>query len=171
MTIKTLLLQGLLVFGAFSLFSSCGQSSGASENATSVRVLEAVNRERVSRGLGEVRFDGGLKKIAGEHASFLAKNVYPQNKKPTREMAHANFKERGVKAKRKKYHSLSEVVMIGYAGDLDAVAERTITGWMNSPGHRKSILDPSRRVMGVETRLPSDQRYFVVGLLSDGQVK
>jgi uncharacterized protein YkwD len=52
---------------------------------------------------------------------------------------------------------------------LSAVAERTIKGWLNSTNHRRAILHPDRRVMGVETRLPADGRYFVVGILSNGR--
>ena len=59
--------------------------------------------------------------------------------------------------------------MIGYAGDFSAAAARTIKGWLNSPSHRGAILHPDRRVMGAETNLPVDGRYFVVGLLSNGR--
>ena len=172
MTLRTFLTQGALALSALTFFTSCGQSSSrAAENAASAGVLQAVNRERVSRGLSKVTFDQGLKTLAADHSSFLVRNVYPQNQKPTREVAHANFKSRAERAEKKKYQVLSEVVMIGYAGDLSAVPERTLQGWLNSPNHRRAILNPRRRVMGIETRLPSDQRYFVVGLLSDGQVE
>ncbi len=135
----------------------------------SSRVLQAVNQERVKRGLGTVVPDAGLRRLAIGHGNFLMRNVHPSKRKPTREMAHANFKQRASQATKEKYQVLSEVVMVGYAGDLSAVPQRTITGWLNSPAHRKAILNKDRKIMGVETRLPADGRYFVVGLLSNGR--
>ena len=150
------------------IFSSCGAPSSQSrENAMSSRVLQAVNRERVQRGLGTVKADAGLRRLAAGHGEYLVRNVHPAKRKPTKEMAHANFQERAAQATKEKYQVLSEVVMVGYAGDLSAVAERTILGWLNSPSHRRAILNGDRKIMGVVTRLPADGRYFVVGLLSN----
>jgi uncharacterized protein YkwD len=158
---------GLVLLAAF-LFSSCGGSSSQSqENAMSSRVLQAVNHERVQRGMSAVQPDAGLRRLAAGHGNYLVRNVHPAKRKPTKEMAHANFQERAAQATKEKYRVLSEVVMVGYAGDLSAVAERTIEGWLNSPSHRRAILHPDRKIMGVATRLPADGRYFVVGLLSN----
>jgi len=153
------------------LFPSCGLSVRQTEVATSDRVLTLVNLERAKRGLPKVVPEPGLREIAGEHGDFLAANVFPQRKKPTRGAAHAGFQERAKRAREERYYVLSEVVMVGYAGDLNAVAERTIAGWLRSPDHREAILNKDRGIMGIETRLPADGRYFVVGLLSNGKVE
>ncbi len=172
MFMKRFLTQGALALVGALIFSSCGNSSNRdTENATSVRVLQAVNQERAERGLGRVVADTGLQKIAVGHGGYLARNVYPSKRKPTGAVAHANFQGRARRARKEKYQVLSEVVMIGYAGDLSAVPQRTIKGWLNSPDHREAILNKDRKVMGIETRLPEDGRYFVVGLLSNGQRK
>lgn len=131
------------------------------------QVLKGVNQERARRGLRPVASDGSLRMLASQHASFLVHNVDPTRGKPRSSTAHAGFKLRSRNAAKQGYQVVSEVVMIGYAGDLSAVAERTIKGWLNSTNHRRAILHPDRRVMGVETRLPADGRYFVVGILSN----
>lgn len=168
---KFLPINLLLLLAAFVL-SSCSSisySNRGAENAASVEVLRAVNRERAQRGLVQLRPDAGLKALAGTHTSYLRSTVDPRRGKPTNAMAHANFGSRAKKGEAAGYRVVSEVVMIGYAGDLSAVAQRTVKGWLSSPGHRAAILNPDRRVMGVETSLPADQRYFVVGILSNGR--
>ena len=163
-----------MVLMAAVFLSSCGgvsnrSSNRAAENATSVQVLRAVNREREQRGLGQLVPDAGLRELAGQHASYLTRAVDPTRGKPTSAMAHANFRSRAKKGEAAGYRVVSEVVMIGSEGDLSAVARRTVTGWLSSPSHRAAMLHKDRRVMGVGTRLPVDRRYFVVGILSNGR--
>ena len=161
----------LLVIVASGLFASCGGAplNREAEGTASQQVLKGVNQERVKRGLAPVASDGQLSSLAGQHASFLERNVDPTRGKPRASSAHAGFKQRSRNAEKLGYQVVSEVVMIGYAGDLSAVATRTIKGWLNSKSHRGAILNPDRRVMGVETRLPADGRYYVVGILSNGR--
>lgn len=154
----------LFVFLLLFLVSCGGVSSNRSaENFTSQQVLRGVNQERAKRGLQPLVPDGQLGLLAGQHASYLARNVDPTRGRPRPSAAHAGFKQRSRRAEKQGYRVVSEVVMIGYAGDLSAVAGRTIKGWLSSASHRAAILHPDRRVMGVETRLPADGRYFVVG--------
>ncbi len=169
---KSPVTNGLLFLVIAFLLSSCaGVSVRATEITTSAKVMRFVNQERAKRGLGRVVPDEGLRTLAQGHSGFLVGNVYPQQGKPTRSAAHGGFQDRAKKAREAKYVVLSEVVMIGYRGNLSAVAERTIQGWLNSPGHRRAILNKDRHIMGIETRLPGDGRYFVVGLLSNGKTK
>lgn len=166
-----LILKTVLIVLVGSFFVSCsGVSSGRNtEYSTSLEVLRQVNRERSRRGLQTVRPDPTLSWVAGEHASGLVRSVDPTRGRPSHSAAHAGFRQRSKKAEAQGYRVVSEVVMIGYAGDLSAVAARTIRGWLQSSSHRGAILHPDRRVMGVETRLPADGRYFVVGILSNGR--
>lgn len=161
----------LVVIMAFQLISCGGASPRAGEKTTSAQILRAVNSERGKRGLRPLVGDEGLRRIAESHAEFLLREVHPAKRRPTREIAHAQFEKRSQRAIKEGYQVLSEVVMIGYAGDLSAVPQRTIRGWLNSPAHRRAILQGDRKVMGIETRLPADGRYFVVGLLSNGKEK
>lgn len=172
LAMKSLFMQSLLFLAVAIFLSSCGGTSiRTTENATSARVMNLVNQERAKMGLGRVVLEGGLRQMAAGHAGFLERNVSPLSGRPSKSMAHYGFQERAKMARERNYLVLSEVVMIGYAGDLSAVAERTIQGWLSSPSHRKAILNPDRRIMGIETRLPADGRYFVVGLLSNGKFK
>ena len=160
---------GFALVVGMGLVSCAGPQVSVEEEVMSAEVLRAVNHERVKRGLGRVAADRRLQQLASPHGGFLVRHVYPNRGRPSREVAHAHFKKRSAQARRQNYRVLSEVVMVGYAGDLSAVPERTIKGWLTSPSHRRAILNKDRKVMGVETRLPGDGRYFVVGLLSNGR--
>jgi len=113
--------------------------------------------------------NGSLRMLASQQTSFLVHNFDPTRGKQRASKALAGFKLRSRNAAKHGYQIVSEVVMIDYAGDFSALAERTNKGWLNSTNYRIAILHPDRRVMGVETRLPADGRCFVVGILLNGR--
>lgn len=159
------------------LVPSCGGgllttvSNRQRDQATSARVIYLVNQERAKRGLQQVRSEEGLRRMAEQHVLDLAASVDPTRGKPSSAMAHKGFKERSDVALAQGYRVISEVVMIGYAGNLNAVAERTLRGWVRSSSHRAAILQGDRRIIGVSTRILKDGRYFVTGLMSNGRVR
>lgn len=174
MTVKSFLVFPL------ALLVSCGpwtptaslttSSDRRVDQATSRQVIQRLNRERGDRGLGPLVFDAGLTRMADEHARRLARSVDPTTGKPSQRVAHQGFKERAALARSLGYLVLSEVVMVGYAGNLQAVAERSVRGWLSSASHRPAILHPDRRLIGVATRILADGRYFTVGLLSNARL-
>ena len=170
---------GWILMGALFL-SSCGGFSGSlmtrsanrqRNQTTEEGIFMLVNRERSRRGLQEVRFDAGLQELAARHARVLASSIDPTRGKPSHREAHQGFDARSRRARALGYLVLAEVVMIGYAGDLNAVPERSLRGWLGSPGHRSAILHKDRRLMGVASRILPDGRYFVVGLLSNRRIR
>lgn len=161
--------MALLLFANGACTSSFDNSDAALNRATSRKVIRFVNQERARRNLPVLATDRRLAELAEAHVGFLVRSVDPTRGKPSARTAHHGFKPRAARAESAGYRILSEVVMIGYAGDLQAVAERTLQGWLTSPSHREAILHPDRRVIGVTTRVLPDHRYFVVGLLSDGR--
>jgi len=108
--------------------------------------------------------------MANDHAGQLARSVDPTTGKPSQRIAHQGFKERAALARSLGYLVLSEVVMVGYSGDLGEVAGRSVRGWLASANHRPAILHPDRRLIGVATRILTDGRYFTVGLLSNARL-
>jgi uncharacterized protein YkwD len=153
--------------------SSCGSAefSGVFRRSDEDRLLALVNRERSRRGLEKLRADKGLRSMADEHAGVLVKRVDPTRGRPSFQAAHQGFNNRAKQAREQGYLVLSEVIMIGYAGDFQAVPERTLKGWLGSSEHRSAILHEDRRLMGIASRVLPDQRYFVVGLLSNGRFR
>jgi uncharacterized protein YkwD len=163
-----------LLFLPLLFLVSCGglttKSDRRYDQATSDKVIRRVNQERADRGLPLLTRNPGLAQMASQHAARLAGSVDPTIRKPTRAMAHQGFKDRAARARSEGYLVLSEVVMVGYAGNLAAVADRSVKGWLSSSLHRAAILHPDRRLIGVASRILEDGRYFTVGLLSNGRL-
>lgn len=159
------------------VLASCGtgnlpvEADPLASRSVDERVLALVNRERSRRGLEKVRLDPGLQQMAARHALALARRVDPSKKRPSHATAHQGFDARARQARTDGYLVLSEVVMVGYGGDLGAVPERTVQGWLGSTEHRNALLQRDRRLMGIASRIVQDGRYFVVGLLSNGQIR
>ena len=122
-------------------------------------IHEQVNRERGSRGIPRLSHD--------HHLAFIARGH-------SRDMAHYNFlghvNGRGEsptsRATRKGYKLDGKYIGIGencgqrwsvgydksgqkYSKDLQQLATEAVRGWMNSPGHRRNILNPNYQVEGV----------------------
>lgn len=95
-------------------------------------VLKETNRYRISHGLSSLR--------PGESCSRLAKE-HTQNMINQRFFDHRNFSER---IRRHGLTSGSENIAMGQMN-----ASQVVRDWMNSPGHRRNILDPRAKFLGV----------------------
>ena len=43
----------------------------------------------------------------------------------------------------------------------DEIAERAVTGWMNSPGHRQNILTPRYEIEGIGVAFSADNKIYI----------
>jgi uncharacterized protein YkwD len=101
-------------------------------------MLELVNKERTSRGLGPLTMDPELRLLARQHAADMFKRGYfshvnPDGKDPFDRMRDAN-------------------IVFGVAGENLALAptlDIAHDGLMNSPGHRANILNPQFGKAGI----------------------
>jgi uncharacterized protein YkwD/uncharacterized membrane protein required for colicin V production len=101
-------------------------------------MLELVNRERTSRGLGALVMDEALRQLARSHADDMFRRGYfahdtPEGKDPFERMRDAG-------------------IVFGLAGENLALAptlEIAHDGLMNSPGHRANILNGGFRKVGI----------------------
>ena len=95
------------------------------------QMLEMINQERAQAGLKKLRFDERLADVARGHSSDMVRNKFFAHVSPT----HGDLAAR-MKRARLKASSFTE----------NLAANRTLQGahegLMNSPGHRKNILDP-----------------------------
>ncbi len=97
-------------------------------------VLDRVNRIRAQRGLRALRHDGNLWIAARDHSAEQKRHGYmghgspdPNRRSLAQRMGQAGYGGR----------VFAEVVAWGYS-DTAAVVD----GWMNSPDHRRILLDP-----------------------------
>ena len=148
--------------------------------ALAKRVHELINQQRNRQGLSSLSFDSSLATIAKGHSQDMARNNY---------FEHDNLQglsptDRGNQAGypcRKDYGSyytygLAENIYqnnlydkwTNYNGvysydwnTQEEIAQSTVDGWMNSPGHRKNILTSSYDREGVGVAIATDDKVYI----------
>lgn len=106
--------------------------------AAEARMLDLVNRERAAQGLGLLAVDERLRQAAREHSEEMVRLSYFAHESPV----HGSPFDRMVRAGAR----------FGAAGENLAFAptvEAAHRGLMNSPEHRKNILTPQFRRVGI----------------------
>ncbi len=103
-----------------------------------------TNGERTERDLVALKRQKCVQKYAVKQARWMAANET---------MAHQDLQpilsDCGLR-------SVGENVAYGYAGGKAVVA-----AWMDSPGHRANILEPSYRLLGLAARTDDDGTWYV----------
>lgn len=117
-------LLGTLVFGA---------------NEDQKVILKLVNRERVNRGLNPMKLNSKLNKLAKIKSDDMYKNRYFSHNSPVHGTPFDLMKKHKV-----DYMTAGENIAKG-----QNTPEYVMKSWMNSPGHRKNILNPRFEEMGV----------------------
>jgi len=121
----------------------------AEDHAFEQRVLELVNQQRSMNGLGAVTYDSRLDQASEQHNAQQA---------ATRSMAHSGIGDGdpGSRIRATGFaNAWGENVATGQLSPEQVVAE-----WMASPGHRRNILDPNFRLMGVSYGTGADGRTY-----------
>lgn len=102
------------------------------------QVLTFINQERAKAGLGEVKYNGTLDTAAEKHAKHMSL---------AGKMAHSGIGD-GDPGERIRAEGFRQAWGENVATGQTS-AEQVVREWMNSPTHRKNILDPGFRQMGV----------------------
>lgn len=120
------------------------QSSERSYPSREILSREAVvtltNRERTSHGLTNLIEDPFLQSIAEERARDMLEKDYFDHISPTGERASDLAQRKGY-----RYRIIAENLA---SGDF-LTNQKLVDGWMQSPGHRKNILSPEIKDIGV----------------------
>lgn len=106
----------------------------SSNNSVLQRVLDLTNMERSKAGLPPLTFNPQLAAAAQKHSQDMALGDF---------FDHRQMVER-VRAEGYQYSQVGENI---YAGP--ATPEEAVAGWMKSEGHRRNILNPLFRELGV----------------------
>ncbi|CQR46014.1 Cysteine-rich secretory protein family protein [Paraliobacillus sp. PM-2] len=102
-------------------------------------VIQLTNAERKKQGLAELQMDSELSKAAQTKSEDMAKNNYFSHTSPTYGSPFDMLQEFGI-----DYTTAAENIASGQQS-----AQEVVTGWMNSPGHRKNILNKKVTHIGV----------------------
>ena len=145
-----------------------------------LRVHELINQQRRSNGLSSLSYDSSLASIARKHSADMARNNY---------FAHVNLEglgptERGTKVGYSCYKNYGSYYTTGIAENImqnnlydsityyngipryawnsqEEIAQSTVSGWMNSPGHRQNILTSNYDREGIGVAIASDSKVYV----------
>ncbi|MFE3196684.1 CAP domain-containing protein [Embleya sp. NPDC055664] len=102
------------------------------------RVLALVNDERASAGCGPVKNDAKLVALARAHSADMAARDYFDHNTPDGQTPWDRAEKAGVS------YLGAENIARG-----QKTADAVMRAWMNSPGHRRNILDCSLTKLGV----------------------
>lgn len=143
------------------------------ENATSLSNLihQGINKKRQENGLQPLNWDSQLAGIAFSHSRDMAERDYFDHLSPEGEDFADRYEENNYKKDTRignqvylggenlflnnivesyTYDELTGEVFEYKFNNLEELAQSTVDGWMDSPGHRENILTPfSREGIGI----------------------
>ena len=152
-------------------------------------VHAVVNRERLKLNLGELDWNDQVAAIARAHSEDMAKRNYFSHVNPEGEDPSARAARQGWTAGKGvsegdvvsgltenigrvgRYHYLRREVKEGKVTRFlvrwfkpEQMAEQIVKGWMNSPSHRKNMLDPERSLEGIGLGIRREHIYVTQNL-------
>jgi len=102
-------------------------------------VWQLTNQVRAQHGLRPLSFNQRLYAAAQNHSNDMARHGFMSH-----QGSNGSSMSDRVRAVGYNYSSIAENVAAGYR-----TPEEVVRGWMNSPGHRKNILNPNLTEIGV----------------------
>ena len=107
--------------------------------ALSSHIVELTNNERSRMSLGRLETDPRLNEIAALHSRDMVKRDYMAHNSPDGD----GPSQRVNSLHRALFGAVSEnlAYIESAPSDTEALAQRFVSGWMNSLGHRRNILD------------------------------
>ena len=143
------------------------------------RIHDLINKERRKQGLSQLAWDDRLAQIARRHSQDMAsKNYFSHNSPDGRDFSD-RYKQAGYTCgvrvgrtihtgaenilQNNLYDSVTTVNGVAYYdwNSEQKIAETTVQGWMNSPGHRKNILTPHWRNEGIGVVIAPDDKVYI----------
>ena len=143
------------------------------------QIHENINRERQKHGLPLLRWNDALSRIARKHSNDMARRNYFSHRSPDGRDFLYRYRQAGyscaVQVNERMYtgaenifqnNLYDRVVFVDGAAHFDwntsrKIAESTVHGWMNSPGHRKNILMPHWKSEGIGVAVSPDDKVYI----------
>src|SRR6266853_7040754 len=127
-----------LLAAAFLFFFSSSTHAQLQRNDSERELFESLNRERTAQGLSELQWDNALFKAARNHALLMLNLNMLEHQFPNEPGLEARLADVGA-----RFSVIAENIAIGPNPEV------IHKGWMDSPGHRKNILDPRLTSVGI----------------------
>lgn len=146
--------------GGVNVSDGAGAIMGEPVNETAVAhaVHDRINAERSNRSLPPLAHDPHLAAIAAGHSEDMAARGYYSHEDPAGNNFRDRYAEAGYGCRRGAENILKtyyEVEVTGPTGRKEfyntnvELAEGIVSEWLNSPEHRKVMLDPRYSVEGI----------------------
>src|SRR5207245_4146147 len=119
-----------LTAAIFLFFISAGANAQLQRNDSERQLFEALNRERATQNLSALQWDDVLFKAARQHALRMANLNMVEHQLPSEADLEGRLAEAGA-----RFSVIAENIAVGASPPI------IHGGWMDSPGHRKNILD------------------------------
>jgi uncharacterized protein YkwD len=119
------------------------------------RVFDLVNDERAAQRLKALKPDERLAEAARSHARSMAQGGYFSHVDPVRGNLVERLSRAGI-----PWRKAAENLFT--AQGYEDPAQRTVLGWMNSPGHRRNVLDREVTHAGAGAARAPDGTVYVV---------
>jgi uncharacterized protein YkwD len=144
-------------------FVPCGDSAAPRPPAAPIgltglasQLLDAHNVHRAAAGLAPLVVDSTLGAVARERANDMASRNYFSHTSPSGETAFAIMDRYGMG----NVLAAENIARNNYPDSQSAGT--AITGFMNSPGHRRNILDPALTRVGIAVAHSGEMKYYAV---------
>jgi uncharacterized protein YkwD len=158
---KTLIVASLISMLSFSLIA---QNPSGKENVQSsntdfeLEMVKLINAFRKKNNLSELQWNESLAKAARYHAKDMITDKYFEHESYDRvgsrlKKTYKTF-DRVRKFLDKGLFANSENIGSGYDS-----AEKMFKGWLNSPGHRKNMLLPNTKFIGIGYVYDEDDEF------------
>lgn len=131
-------------------------------------IHERVNEVRQERGLSTLAFDTELRSVARYHSEDMAEREYFSHTSPEGDTLQDRYERFGydcrVPAGEFEYKTGGENLFTYRSSmepSIEALANRTVAGWLDSPGHRRNLLDEDWRQEGIGVARADDGTIYV----------
>lgn len=121
------------------------------------RVVALVNRERSIRGMPPLAVKAGLSWVSTKRSVDMIQRNYFAHVDPSGHDAYYYLRQNYI-----RYSTAGENIAYGQQSP-----EEVVTAWMNSPGHRANILNPSYKHIGVGIARAMDNQKYWTQIFSD----
>ncbi|HVP96297.1 CAP domain-containing protein [Methanoregula sp.] len=144
------------------------------------RIHDLINEQRAENGLAPLSYDPALATLALNHSTDMAENNYFSHVDPAGEDPTARGNASGIFCikdygsyytygiaenlyQNNLYTSVTDTNGVySYAWSTpEAIAQSTISGWMNSAGHRKNILTSTFQSEGIGVAVAADDKVYI----------
>lgn len=152
----------------------------AKERELELKIHELINRERQRHGLSCLTWNETLHRIAKGHSTDMGRRDYFEHTSPEGHNFRWRYEQAGfcetVEVGNYIYYGAENIFQgwtfgtVYYVNgeeverewhSLDTIAEKAVSGWMQSAGHRKNILAPQWLREGIGVFITAEGKVFV----------